>query len=145
MLNMKGVSPRNKRKLAHCARTTQESRKQEKKQGSSHLLTLTMFLFFPLARASFHASSVPPISYLHKISKHTVVIWIKKRHGHKEYKLVKFSVHRPVAGVWKPTSDNFDVTPEYNGNRLIKHRFIEQTAYSSSFGWKKNDPIFFFL
>jgi len=29
---------------------------------------------------------------------------------------------------------------------LIEHRFIEQTAHSSSFGWKKNDdPISYLL
>jgi len=26
---------------------------------------------------------------------------------------------------------------KYNGNRLIEHQFIEQTAYSISFGWTK--------
>jgi len=31
----------------------------------------------------------------------------------------------------------------YSGNRLIEHRFIEQTAYSSSFGWKKKRSYLF--
>jgi len=31
---------------------------------------------------------------------------------------------------------------KYSGNRLIEHRFIQQTAYSCSFDWKKQSKLF---